>query len=269
MSNYFEGYYFKHQKGNETVSLIPGFSDDGAFIQVITPRESFNMPFDSAKMGDRIVIGESVLGLRGVNINTDRVKGRVIYKNLTPLRRDIMGPFRFFPMECRHGILSMRHELSGGLWVLGKYYDFNGGLGYIEKDSGISFPKKYLWIHCNDFDTKTSIMVSVALIPFYGLKFLGCICAITHEGKEYRLATYNFVKINRLSPDGLTISQGRLVLDINIKNINPRPLKAPRMGLMSDTIYESNQSEGRFRLYHGRELVFDLFSENISFEYNM
>ena len=74
--------------------------------------------------------------------------GELSYKNLTPLRSDIMGPFRFFPMECRHSVVSMNHEVSGNLFLNGESLEFRGR-GYIEGDSGKSFPENYTWIQCN------------------------------------------------------------------------------------------------------------------------
>ena len=63
----------------------------------------------------------------------------------TPLRSDIMGPFRFLPtMECAHGILSMAHPLEDSVTLNGKTLDFSGGVGYIETDRGRSFPDCYL-----------------------------------------------------------------------------------------------------------------------------
>jgi len=45
---FFEGWYFKHQKGEDTISFIPGINIDSkgnrsAFIQVITNRNSYYM----------------------------------------------------------------------------------------------------------------------------------------------------------------------------------------------------------------------------------
>lgn len=67
----------------------------------------------------------------------------------TPLRSDIMGPFRFLPgMECSHGVISMGHSLEGKLDLNGKRIDFSGGTGYVETDRGRSFPSAYLWTQC-------------------------------------------------------------------------------------------------------------------------
>ena len=48
----------------------------------------------------------------------------------TPLKSDIMGPFRFLPgMECSHGVISMGHTLEGTLTLNGAVLDFAGGTG--------------------------------------------------------------------------------------------------------------------------------------------
>ena len=37
---YFEGWYFKHQKGDDMIAFIPGKADSGAFVQMIAPTGS-------------------------------------------------------------------------------------------------------------------------------------------------------------------------------------------------------------------------------------
>ena len=56
----------------------------------------------------------------------------------------------------------------------------DGGLGYIEKDSGISFPCSYLWLQCSDFPKPCSLMLSIAHVPFCASSFRGCICAVLY-----------------------------------------------------------------------------------------
>lgn len=103
-----------------------------------------------------------------------------------------MGLFRLLPrMECNHEIISMYHGVQGSLILNGKTLTFDDGIGYIEKDWGHSFPKSYVWLQCNSFmKEKCSIIVSVAEIPYLGMNFKGCICAIHYKGIEYRLVTY-------------------------------------------------------------------------------
>ena len=55
---YFEGWYFKHQWGEETLALIPGFSAPktgarGAFLQVIGRDGSWFIPYPMEAFGQR------------------------------------------------------------------------------------------------------------------------------------------------------------------------------------------------------------------------
>ncbi len=265
---YFEGYYFKHQKCGETVALIPGISEDSAFIQVITNKRTLNLQYPTVSIDDAVRIGNSIFSRKGIEVNEEHIKGKIIYRNVTPLSSDIMGPFRFLPMECRHSIISMYHNLSGGIDICGEYYDFDEGIGYIEADRGRSFPKKYLWLQCNDFTEKCSLMVAIADIPFAFTHFTGCICAIIYKDNEYRLATYNGAKVAHMDTNCISLKRDNIQLDINIGNKNALPLAAPVNGIMKGVIHESNSSAARFLLREGTSTVFDLYSENVSFEYN-
>lgn len=189
MRKFFEGYYYKHQKNGQTLSLIVGYSGSERFIQVITGDFSEKFPFTS---GNYFSEKGVVLNLKSERIT---LSGKIRYENLSPIKYDIMGPFRFFPMECRHGIVSMRHLLRGKITLNGEVIDFTDGIGYIEKDSGCSFPSSYMWVQANDFPAECSVMAAVAVIPFCGLHFRGCICVVQYGGKEYRLATYLGVRV--------------------------------------------------------------------------
>ena len=178
-----------------------------------------------------------------------------------------MGPFCLFPMECRHGIISMYHRLKGRVVLNGQTMDFTGGIGYMEKDSGHSFPSSYAWIQANDFSNHTSIMASVAEIPFCGLRFRGCICVIQYQGKEYRLATYLGVHVVVCRPDRIVLKQRKYRLDIRINNNNQRKLSAPKNGEMTRKIMESASCGGEFTFYRHKKQVFHLKSEQASFEY--
>lgn len=266
MKKRFDGYYFKHQKDGKTISFIPGVSGDGAFVQVISPKKSYFYHFPSIQMGESIQVGGCSFAKSGIHIDLPNVTGEVKYTDITPLKSDIMGPFRFFPMQCRHGVISMGHLLSGALTIDGDTVDFGGGTGYIEKDSGTSFPKSYLWLQCNDFADGCSIMVSVADIPWMGRSFEGCICAIWYQGKEYRLATYRGVKV-ALGEDHITLSQGKYRLEIAYASKQQgHPLASPVMGKMSGMIHENNTAWANFRFYEKGNLVFDKSSGQVSFE---
>lgn len=259
MRKYFAGRYFKHQKDGQTICFIVGGASGGKFLQVITNDRI--LQYDDLKHchADR----------NGFSVSLPEIHGKVTYGPFTPIRSDIMGPFRALPMQCRHEIISMGHSLTGGFTIDGKRIDLNGGKGYIEGDRGRSFPKEYLWLHCNDFAENCSIMASVADIPFCGIHFMGCICAVLYQGKEYRLATYHGVRILAADDRRLILRQGPLRLEAWIDPRRAHPLKAPKSGRMTQTIHESNCSRARFRFWTGKKRLFDMTSENCSFECNL
>lgn len=273
MSNYFEGWYLKHQKGNNTIAFIPGISNEFAFVQAITNNISYNIqyPLSEYRIGESIKIGKNIFSKKGCLINLKSedidIYGEIKYSCLTPIKYDIMGVFKYFPMECRHGIVSMHHGLDGSVNINGKITDFTNGIGYIEKDSGTSFPETYLWIHCNDFKEKCSIMVSIADIPFLCLKFKGCICIVYYKGKEYRLATYLGVKIEHHSDKNIKLNQGKYHLEIDIYQNSGNRLYAPDKGNMTRIIKENVSCKARFRFFIKDMLLFESESDNTSFEF--
>lgn len=274
--SYFEGYYYKHQKGGDTVAFIVGFSETNAFIQVITNDVShkFFYPLSAYRGGKVIRIGNCTFSQSGIELNIDqdniRITGRICYANLTPLNYDIMGIFKYFPMECYHSIVSLHHTLSGSLYINGHVIDFTGGTGYIEGDRGTSFPKTYTWIQCNSFEAKCSVVASVASIPFMGLRFNGCICVVYHQNKEYRLATYLGVKILHCGCHGLVLRQGKYRMEIAVASQAGHSLLAPDNGKMARTIIERAACNARFRFYRDKTLLFDLKSDGgASFEMEM
>lgn len=281
--SYFEGWYFKHQSDTDEIAFIPGvnFTEKGekkAFIQVITRDASFqaDYPYSAFKVSTRkpiIQIGENIFSYKGIKTDIQAkdftCRGTIKYAPLTPLQSDIMGPFHFVPrMECNHGVISMKHGLSGTLTLNGRQMDFSNGDGYIEKDWGSSFPQNYMWLQCNRFTNPScSIMVSIAKIPFAGFHFQGCICAVNFAGKEYRLATYQGVKIVRYSENELLLRQGGYCLRAEMFPDSPQQLFAPRLGVMTRRIRENMSCHARFRFYRGDVLLFDLHSNEAGYEF--
>lgn len=261
MKQYFKGYYFKHQKGADTLCLIAGRSDSGRFIQIITQNGSWQT---AATNGCRFSGQGVILDIRTPEVS---LAGKISYQGLSPIRYDIMGPFRFLPMECRHGIVSMSHRLRGGVTLNGRYIDFTDGKGYIEKDSGRSFPSSYTWVQANDFREDCSVMAAVAKIPLGGLNFRGCICVIRYRGTEYRFATYLGVRIVSCTKESIILKQGNYRLHIRVFAKNRHCLSAPRNGQMSRTILESASCPAEYVLYKDGCQIFHLFSYHTSFEY--
>jgi len=272
LSDFFEGWYFKHQKDGRMLALIPGRSKDRAFVQVITNERAYNVdfPLDAFHKGDIVAIGENRFAADGICVNLHSenldLSGELFYENLTPLVSDIMGPFRFFPMECRHTVVSMGHTVSGTLTLNGEKLYFDGGRGYIEGDSGKSFPKNYTWVQCNAFDEPCFVMASIARIPFAGLRFTGCICVVWVNGREHRLATYRGVRILHNTKGRIELHQRGLRLCIEVVERNGHKLLAPVRGLMRRSIHEIPLCKARFRFWENGALLFDLSNDCASFE---
>lgn len=264
----FEGWYFKYQTKDSTVAFIPGTAKSGAFIQVITDYDSRHFDIDRIRLENRVLYADNcVFSRENVLIDLPGIQGEIKYGPMTPLRSDIMGPFRFFPMECRHEVISMMHSLSGYLNIDQETICFDQGKGYIEKDSGTSFPSTYQWVQCNAFKEECSIMVSIARIPFCGFQFTGCIGAVIHDGVEYRLATYKGVKILASYGSLISLQQGKLRLLIEL--FDPPTghlLRSPIMGNMNGSVRESNHVKASFRLWKQDGLLFDLTSDHASYE---
>ena len=269
MRNKFKGYYFKHQKNDKVVAFIPGKAESGAFIQVITNKKSYQYNFENAQMKTNpyeIKLEDCAFSRSGLKINLPEINGEIRYTGITPIKSDIMGIFKFFPMECRHGIISMRHNLHGSLQIEQEHYDFDGGTGYIEFDEGRSFPEKYIWIQANDFSNKESFMLSIAKIPFCGVHFEGCICVLITEHKEYRLATYYGAK-TYLSENEIVIRQGRLILKVTVLSEGKgHPLAAPQHGKMIGMIRENNDAKIRLALFDGDKTICSLESSGAGYE---
>lgn len=285
---FFAGWYFKMQKENTILALIPGLSFDREgtihpFLQIIWNEKSCCMDFSEEEfLIDRrqqmIMLGNNVFSRRGIKLNVKTkelsLQGVIRFGTLTPIRYSIMGPFQFMPfMECRHEIISMSHKLSGNVKLNGKQIDFYEGKGYLEGDRGRSFPKQYLWLQCNDFITPASVMLSIATIPFLGLQFEGCISVILYQGKEYRFATYLGAKVVSKRDTAVIIKQGAYSLKVFLTSQRRKndvrfahSLLAPDQGAMNRMIKEEHLVRGRFLLYKGEKQVFDLSSSSVSFE---
>lgn len=272
-TDYFEGWYYKQVSADQKTSLsfIPGISlnakDAHSFIQYILVQSSdtgktstltgyVRFPLESFDYQDTpfaVRIGDSMFTERMIDI--DLVDGNVHFKGqlqlgkLQPIETsffepNIMGIFAYTPkMECYHGVISMNHRLEGSLMINAQPVHFTNGKGYLEKDWGTSFPKRYIWLQSNHFDNPaTSLFFSIAHIPFHFTEFEGFICNVVHEGKEYRFATYN---LSRCRLEEVTAERVRLRLenrsarlDILAEVAQAAELIAPVQGTMQKTIKE-------------------------------
>ena len=280
---FFEGWYLKQESDGHILALIPAYHVDdkgraSASVQIITERESDVVYFPASQFAAArerffVKIGDNEFSDTGVKVNLRgerlSVTGKLQYTPFQPPRYDMMGPFRHIPwMECNHGVVSLSHRLSGSLVVQGKTVDFTGGLGYIEKDWGRSFPSAYLWTQCAWPGRLhgSTVMVSVADIPMLGGHFTGCIGAVWHGGREYRLATYCGASVRKCTGREVVVSQGNMRLQARLLESCPQPLHAPVNGGMSRVVHESPACRVRYRFWKDGRLLFDRVGTSAGFE---
>jgi len=209
--SYFEGWYYKLVSADEShaFALIPGISYDQhgkaeAFIQVLdgkTPSALY-YPFEADAFrpaSDRFAlqVGANFFSESEIRLDLPALSGAVTMHKLSPWPSSlgapgIMGWYSFVPfMECYHAVVSMNHKLGGELNWRGESVSLDGGKGYSEKDWGRSFPSAWVWMQSNNFDLPdTSLMASVARIPWLGRHFIGHIVGFLHQGELIRFSTY-------------------------------------------------------------------------------
>ncbi|MBU3112580.1 tocopherol cyclase family protein [Clostridium lacusfryxellense] len=284
---YFEGWYYKQISEDEkkVISFIPGISlfnnDVHCFVQYIFvslddyKKKTIKTGYVKYSLKDfkisnspfRLQIGENIFTESMISIkllDEDlHIEGKLKLGSLTPIKRSILSPnimgcFAYIPkMECYHGIVSMNHIVNGMIKINEEEIDINNGKGYIEKDWGNSFPKKYIWIQANNFENiNTSIFCSIADIPFMSKSFMGYICNLVVDGREYRFATYNNskLKIESITNEKISIllenNKETLRIEANIKEAGE--LIAPEQGKMQKIIKEEVLGEVKIHLYNNQ-----------------
>lgn len=281
MKKYFKGFYYKIQSASGTIAFIPSISidrsgDKKAAIQVVAKdfadcayydiKDYYEEKKDSLPY---LRIGGSEFSDVGIKINIDTgihaVSGDITFGKLLKPKYDIMGPFSLLPyMECRHSVYSLRHNASGSIAVDGNIHNFTSSLGYIEGDSGRSFPSKYLWTQCL-FDNG-SLMLSVAEIPLIRT-FTGIIGTILIDGKELRLATYLGAKAAYIGKGKTVVTQGKYTFMAELLDKSALALHAPQNGEMTRFIHENLSSPARYILLKDGKTILELESNSAGFEY--
>jgi tocopherol cyclase len=293
--HYFEGWYFKnvtHDRAN-TFSFIPGVSlaenDSHSFIQILDGHSAstdyIRYPLNEFHWDKKrlfLQIGASVFSEEGIRLDIEserlNLKGQIDFTNEIRYPKSvfspgIMGWYSFVPfMECNHGIVSVNHDLHGGISINGNEIDFNDGKGYIEKDWGISFPEAWIWIQSNNFSRHdVSFSFSIAKIPWLGRFFIGFIAFLYLNNKFYLFSTYNKSVASVISHDAekieIVVRDKQNILEIKVLKNSFGDLRAPVSGEMSRKIKESIDSEVQLRLSDNyNNLVFNDTGKSVGLE---
>lgn len=273
--SYFEGWYFKQVTDDSSISIsfIPGVSynkkNPHSFIQVIilnNEDEIFSYYFKYSiddffveddpfcvKIKDNIFRKDYIK----ININNEKctLNGELFFSKLKSLNKsisnpNIMGILSYLPkMECNHHIVSVDHKVKGTIEFNDSLISFIEGKGYIEKDWGISFPKEYLWLQCNEFDYSKDIALtfSYATIPYLNMKFKGFFLTLMINDKEYRFASYNNSKLSKIEIHdksfNIIVKKGNLSVEIRVTQDKYKELASPIKGEMINKIKEGLKGE--------------------------
>lgn len=285
---FFEGWYFKlvDAQRNQRLAVIPGIfldpagRDSHAFVQTLngcTGQTHYHRyPLHDFVADDRrfrLRVGPNFFSTDEVALNLHAPEASLVgvlrFHGVqgwpVSLREPgVMGWYAWVPyMECYHGVLSFDHAITGQLLVDGAPVDLHGGRGYIEKDWGEAFPQAWIWMQTNHFGAPgTSLMASVARIPWRGSAFRGYILGLWHGGRLYRFATYTGATLDTLrigarqvelaltGPVGVDGKRRRLRLEITARRSDERSdlLHAPARSAMLQRVLESLTSSIDVRL---------------------
>ncbi|MBN2777689.1 MAG: hypothetical protein JXR36_08605 [Bacteroidales bacterium] len=292
---YFEGWYFKMvaEDGSSILSVIPGISlsSDGkeqhAFIQVINgltaetyyysyPIEefSFSKKEFAVKIGDNFFSEDKII----LNLKDDAYSvvgtvdmfNSVEYKSNRFLSPGIMGWYRFVPfMECYHGVVCLTNDLKGELIVNDESFNFSNGKAYIEKDWGSSMPSSWIWMQSNNFNnSNSSIMLSIADIPWLGKSFVGFLGFFYYDNQIYHFATYRHTKLKLEITDSnlikIRIENRKNAFILEVKSNNTGLLKAPIEGSMDRRIPESIDATLKITMLDKKGQIVYVDSTNIT-----
>ncbi len=273
MKKGFKGVYYRHQKGFLTLCVIAGCSEDESFVQIICNQRSYvaSFPREQYVEGNGFHIGKCRFSDEGISLDIETesftIRGGLSYGHLSPTKSDVMGPLRYLPLPCRHGITSMSHQVFGQMLLDGQWLNFDGGLGYIEWDRGSSFPKTYFWLHSNDSLQGNALTVACAGLPVGSKCLKGFFAVLKSPEEELRMATYLGGKVVLFSENQLMLKQGNYTMKITVPPGNGQALKAPQNGKMTRIIHEQAVCPMTMVLMDGQYEVMRMNSDRAAFEF--
>lgn len=281
--NYFEGWFLKvTDKSKLNYSFIFGISlnknDSHSFIQVIdgVQKRSHYFRFDINDFSykdNEISIGKNILSSNKLIINTDEldininIKSKQLLKNRL-FGNSVMNFLKYLPIPTKHEIVFMDADVTGTILYKNKTINLVGK-GYMEKDLGTRFPKKWLWIQTNCFkNSDTSFVLGCADLL---LNINGFFCFLIIKDYEYRFATYNFSEIKYQKKKNkiiINIKNHKYSLKIDVLYNKGYNIIAPiKNAKMIKKIEESINSSLNIKLYKHKKLIFEDKASNVSCEY--
>lgn len=289
MCNYFYGWYFRCQSSSGSIAVIPAVhlseKERSCSIQIITQKGSWSKEFPISQFRiDRrkgiMQIGENLFSKKGIRLSFEAaatgsfqngqksssgteiqkiasVQGILRFRKWKKPQYHIMGPFAHIPgMQCQHAVYSMRHLVNGELTIDHEKMCFQNAMGYMEGDSGTSFPDQYIWTQ--HFLPQGSLMLAAASIPLAGIHFTGCLGFILLGNREYRFAAYLGGSVQKINSRELWVRQGQYRLRARFSENGRNLLKAPENGKMTRQVQETVAGGAEYILtYKNQRLLYE------------
>ena len=278
---FFYGWYFRCQSETDTIAVIPAVHISGekssSSIQILTEQGVWNMefPISEFKLSRKqmkMQIEKNCFSEKGIRLDIERagikIKGRLDFGPFAKPAFDIMGPFCCIPgMECRHSVYSMEHSVNGTIQIQGKDIRFSDARGYMEGDSGTSFPETYVWTQ--HFFRDGSLVFAAADIPILGVHFKGTIGIVRQKDKECRFATYLGASVVKMGENVLKIRQGRKTVLIRLREKEGSMLHAPCSGKMTRKICEYPSCQADYIFFCGKKKEKEILAARAAVEYEV
>ena len=153
-----------------------------------------------------------------------------------------MGPLSFIPkVECKHDVITIQSQVNGYLKYKDRTIEYENSCGYIEKNWGLSFPKKYIWLHANQFNNpQLSLQFAIARpkwLLFRPQVYIGYIknSKLIHFG-SHRLS---FARV-KTNGNQVVIKLQKLSYKVTIQVTNETPIDliGPKEGKLQNKISE-------------------------------
>ncbi len=284
---YFEGWYFKVSDPEaersylfiyavyspagtspESCSFImaginsPGTND---LIYARYPVESFTSDseqFDTAIGSQNRARGDTeTLHARGSVSDNDSSCSWNIDFDITHTWENTMGWMARLPdLQTYWHVGAMKALASGWIEWNGDRFEFDGSIGYQEKNWGDEFPETWFWLQANDFDDQEACCLSVggASMPIGPLLLQACGIGFRFKGRLY---TFSFpqqpaVIVPSISPGSWQIQarkgRYRILIDAECDTLDLLNLVNPTIGGIKPWTWESTRGTIRVRLHERR-----------------
>lgn len=103
----FEGWYFKHQKGDDMVAFIPGRAESGDFIQLISREGARQFQVSDLTVRNGMIQADRCwFSSQGCHIELPGISGEIVYGPACAALFRYHGAIPFFP----HGVPARRSQ---------------------------------------------------------------------------------------------------------------------------------------------------------------